>query len=443
MENFTEVNEVIDFIESNHELSQLPIIDRKERLAVRVGDIVVGGGNSIVIQSMTLNPPSKAKDCAAEVMDLINAGSEFVRLAVACEEDAKCFPIVRDILVARGYPANRLVICGQYEVEKLMRKYPEMADAACKCRINPGNIGFGEKRDDKFKSVIEAVIKHNLCLRIGVNWGSCDKYLLQELMDRNAALPASQQQDADTVLRKALVLSVMISAMTAEKIGLSPNKIIISCKVSRVQDLVAVHRALARVCKYPIHLGLTEAGMGPKGIVATTAGLSILLQEGIGDTIRASLTPRPGESRANEVKVCQLILQSMGLRSFAPTVTSCPGCGRTESDRFRELADEVNKFLERSLIEWKKCYIGVEDITVAVMGCVVNGPGESKHANIGISLPGVGEAPVAAVYQDGQKLTTLRGDNILEEFKLLIQKYVVSHCVPIAAKNDAEESADA
>ena len=356
-----------------------------------------------------------------QVMELADAGSEIVRITVNTHDAAKAVPHIRDRLRVRGYEVP-LVGDFHYHGHLFLSRHPECAQALAKLRINPGNVGFGAKRDAQFEMMIEAALRHDKPVRIGVNWGSLDEDLSTRMMDENARLP--EPRSADEVLREALVVSALASARRAEELGLGPDRIVISAKVSRVQDLVAVYRELARRSNYALHLGLTEAGIGAKGIVATTAALAILLQEGIGDTIRASLTPRPGEARTQEVIVCQELLQSLGLRQFAPQVAACPGCGRTTSTYFQELADRIQDYLRAQMPIWKQRYPGVEALNVAVMGCIVNGPGESKHADIGISLPGTGESPAAPVFIDGAKACTLRGERIAEEFQALVADYV-------------------
>jgi (E)-4-hydroxy-3-methylbut-2-enyl-diphosphate synthase len=344
-----------------------------------------------------------------------------VRITVNNDEAAKAVPRIRDRLFVRGYQVP-LVGDFHYHGHLFLTRYPECAQALAKLRINPGNVGFGKKRDQQFEMMIEAALRHDKPVRIGVNWGSLDADLSARMMDDNGKL--AEPRSADEVLREALVVSALASAGKAEEIGLPADRIVISAKVSRVQDLIAVYRELARRSRYALHLGLTEAGIGAKGIVSTTTALAILLQEGIGDTIRASLTPRPGEARIQEVVVCQELLQSMGLRSFTPQVTACPGCGRTTSIVFQDLADKIQDYLRNQMPVWKERYPGVEDLKVAVMGCIVNGPGESKHADIGISLPGTGESPAAPVFIDGRKAMTLRGDGIAEEFQVIVADYI-------------------
>jgi (E)-4-hydroxy-3-methylbut-2-enyl-diphosphate synthase len=396
-------------------------IRRHDTHAVSVGPVVIGGGAPVVVQSMTNTDTADVEATVRQVIELADAGSEIVRITVNNDDAAKAVPQIRDRLFVRGYDVP-LVGDFHYHGHLFLTRYPDCARALAKLRINPGNVGFGKKRDQQFEMMIEAALRHDKPVRIGVNWGSLDADLSARMMDDNARLAAPKS--ADEVLREALVVSALASAGKAEEIGLPANRIVISAKVSRVQDLIVVYRELARRSRYALHLGLTEAGIGAKGIVATTAALAVLLQEGIGDTIRASLTPRPGEARIQEVVVCQELLQSLGLRSFAPQVTACPGCGRTTSTVFQELADNIQDFLRTQMPAWKQRYPGVEGLNVAVMGCIVNGPGESKHADIGISLPGTGESPAAPVFIDGQKAMTLRGDRIAQEFETIVTDYI-------------------
>jgi (E)-4-hydroxy-3-methylbut-2-enyl-diphosphate synthase len=381
----------------------------------------VGGDAPVVVQSMTNTDTADAIATAIQVKDLARAGSEVVRITVNTPEAAAAVPAIREQLDKMGVDVP-LVGDFHYNGHLLLRDFPECAKTLSKYRINPGNVGQGAKRDTQFAQMIEAAIKYDKPVRIGVNWGSLDQSLLARIMDENAA--RAQPWSAQAVMYEALVTSAIENAHRAEELGLAGDKIILSCKVSGVQDLIAVYRELARRCDYPLHLGLTEAGMGSKGIVASTAALSVLLQEGIGDTIRISLTPEPGGDRTKEVVVAQEILQTMGLRKFTPMVIACPGCGRTTSTVFQELADNIQSFLREQMPEWKQSYPGVEAMNVAVMGCIVNGPGESKHANIGISLPGTGESPAAPVFVDGQKFATLRGERIVEEFQQIVLDYV-------------------
>jgi (E)-4-hydroxy-3-methylbut-2-enyl-diphosphate synthase len=383
--------------------------------------VTVGGPAPIVVQSMTNTDTADIESTVAQVKALARAGSELVRVTVNTDEAAAAVPHVRDQLARMGI---HVPIVGDFHFNghKLLKAHPACAEALAKYRINPGNVGRGSKRDPQFAEMIEVACRNHKPVRIGVNWGSLDQELLTRLMDENSK--AEQPLDAREVTREALVVSALESAKRAEELGLGHDRIVISCKVSGVQDLISVYRNLAQRCDYALHLGLTEAGMGSKGIVASTAGMAVLLQEGIGDTIRVSLTPEPGGDRTQEVIVAQEILQTMGLRSFMPMVVACPGCGRTTSTYFQELAQKIQTHIRHQMPEWRKRYVGVEDMTVAVMGCVVNGPGESKHANIGISLPGTGERPVAPVYVDGEKGPTLKGDHIAEEFQALVEQYI-------------------
>ena len=396
-------------------------IYRRPSIGVRVGTVMVGGDAPVVVQSMTNTDPVDEKATVEQVAQLARAGSELVRITVNSMEAAKAVPEIRARLNAMGCHVP-LVGDFHFNGHKLLTSYPECAQALAKLRINPGNVGHGKKRDEQFSTLIEIACKYDKPVRIGVNWGSLDPEMLARIMDENAA--SSDPQDAKYVMREALITSALESAAKAEEIGLPRNKIILSCKVSGVQDLIMVYRELAARCDYTLHLGLTEAGMGSKGIVASTAALAVLLQEGIGDTIRISLTPEPGGSRSREVIVAQEILQTMGLRAFVPLVAACPGCGRTTSTYFQELAESIQTYVRNEMPSWREQYVGVENMSLAVMGCVVNGPGESKHANIGISLPGSGENPVAPVFVDGQKTVTLKGDNIASEFRQIIDQYV-------------------
>lgn len=394
---------------------------RRRSIPVRVGPVTIGGDAPIVVQSMTNTDTADVEATAQQVKALARAGSELVRITVNTDEAAAAVPRIRDRLEQEGVSVP-LVGDFHFNGHKLLKAHPECAAALAKYRINPGNVGRGSKRDPQFAEMIEVACRNDKPIRIGVNWGSLDQDLLTRMMDENSKL--AQPRDANEVMREALVVSALDSAQRAVDLGLPQDHIVISCKVSGVQDLIAVYRNLARRCDYALHLGLTEAGMGSKGIVASTAGMSVLLQEGIGDTIRVSLTPEPGGDRSNEVIVAQEILQTMGLRSFMPMVVACPGCGRTTSTYFQELAQKIQSYIRHQMPVWRKQYVGVENMTVAVMGCVVNGPGESKHANIGISLPGTGERPVAPVYIDGHKGPTLKGDRIAEEFQALVDEYV-------------------
>ncbi len=394
---------------------------RRPSRAVRIADKVVGGDAPILVQSMTNTDTEDARGTADQVAALARAGSEVVRITVNTLEAARQVPVIRERLLKAGVSVP-LVGDFHFNGHKLLTQVPECAAALDKYRINPGNVGQGSKRDDQFLTMIEKAIEFGKPVRIGVNWGSLDPELLARMMDANAK--QSRPLEADEVMREALIASALESAAKAEEIGLPGDRIILSCKVSAVQDLIRVYRALAARCDYPLHLGLTEAGMGSKGIVASTAAMGVLLQEGIGDTIRVSLTPEPGGDRTKEVIVAQEILQTMGLRSFTPMVTACPGCGRTTSTFFQELADKIQTYLREQMPVWKGQYPGVEEMHVAVMGCVVNGPGESKLADIGISLPGSGETPVAPVFVDGEKTVTLKGERIAEEFQAIVEDYV-------------------
>ena len=396
---------------------------RRHTLAVRIGSISVGAGAPVVVQSMTNTDTADIDSTTRQVAQLWRAGSELVRITVNTEEAAAAVPRIREKL-DRMSVAVPLIGDFHYNGHLLLTRHPDCAQALGKYRINPGNVGFGNKRDTQFATIIELAIRYDKPVRIGANWGSLDQSLLTRLMDANAASDAPL--DAPAVAREALIQSALLSAAKAEEIGLSADRIIVSCKVSGVQELIAVYRELARRSHYPLHLGLTEAGMGSKGIVASTAALAVLLQEGIGDTIRISLTPEPGESRTTEVIVAQELLQTMGLRAFTPMVTACPGCGRTTSSFFQELAKTVQDHVRERMPDWRLRYRGVEDLTLAVMGCIVNGPGESKQANIGISLPGTGESPAAPVFIDGSKVATLRGERITEEFVAMIEEYVAA-----------------
>jgi len=394
---------------------------RRSSVGVDVGGVMVGGGAPIVVQSMTNTDTADAEGTARQVKQLADAGSEIVRVTVNTEDAAKAVPHIRDRLRLMGCNVP-LVGDFHYNGHRLLADYPDCAEALDKYRINPGNVGFRQKRDSQFGTMVEKAIEYGKPVRIGVNWGSLDQELLADFMDKNAKL--AKPREAADVMREALVVSAIANAERAEEMGLGRDRIILSCKVSAVQDLIAVYADMARRCDYALHLGLTEAGMGSKGIVASTAALAILLQQGIGDTIRISLTPEPGGDRAKEVIVAQEILQTMGLRAFTPMVTACPGCGRTTSTVFQELADRIQTHVRNRMPEWRKVYPGAESLHLAVMGCIVNGPGESKQADIGISLPGTGEQPAAPVFIDGEKTTTLRGANIADEFVALVEDYV-------------------
>ena len=397
---------------------------RRESIPVNVGTVTIGGKAPIVVQSMTNTDTADIESTTEQILQLARAGSEIVRITVDREEAAAAVPRIREILYKKGVEVP-LVGDFHYIGHQLLTKYPECAEALSKYRINPGNVGFREKRDIQFSTMIEVALKFDRPVRIGVNWGSLDQDLLTHLMDENAnsAIPLT----ASDITREAMIQSALLSAERAHEIGMGPEKIIISCKVSEVQDLIEVYEELATRCDYPLHLGLTEAGMGSKGIVASTAGMAVLLQQGIGDTIRVSLTPAPGGDRTREVVVAQEMLQTMGLRSFTPLVTACPGCGRTTSTVFQDLAMKIQTYIRDQMPRWGQTYSGVEDMSVAVMGCIVNGPGESKHANIGISLPGTGEEPSAPVFIDGKKEMTLHGPAIAEKFQKIINQYVDSN----------------
>lgn len=396
---------------------------RADTKMVQVGKVQIGGGAPIVVQSMTNTDTADVAATTKQIAELWRAGSEMVRVTVNTPEAAAAVPRIRDALAMR---AIEVPIIGDfhYNGHQLLNAEPACAEALAKYRINPGNVGFGRKRDSQFAEIIEHALRYEKPVRIGVNWGSLDQGLLAQLMDANAAL--SSPLEAAAVMREALVRSALDSAEKAVELGLPSNRIVLSCKVSGVQELIAVYRDLARRSNFPLHLGLTEAGIGSKGIVASSAALAVLLQEGIGDTIRISLTPEPEESRTREVIVAQELLQTMGLRAFTPMVTACPGCGRTTSTFFQALAKTVQDHVRKQMPEWKYRYPGAENLTLAVMGCIVNGPGESKHANIGISLPGTGEAPAAPVFIDGAKAMTLRGEHIAEEFVEIIDQYVAT-----------------
>jgi (E)-4-hydroxy-3-methylbut-2-enyl-diphosphate synthase len=396
-------------------------LPRRHSHAVRVGGVTLGGGHPVVVQSMTNTDTADEFGTAMQVAQLARAGSEIVRITVNNREAAAAVPRIQERLLHMGLDVP-LVGDFHFNGHKLLTEVPECAQVLAKLRINPGNVGKGAKRDEQFAQLIEIACRYDKPVRIGVNWGSLDPALLARVMDENAK--RSQPKDATEIMREAMIASALESADKAVELGLPAGHIVLSCKVSGVQDLIAIYRDLARRCDYALHLGLTEAGMGSKGIVASTAALSTLLQEGIGDTIRISLTPEPNGDRTKEVIVAQEILQTMGLRSFTPLVAACPGCGRTTSTYFQELAQDVQSYVRDQMPKWKLERVGVEEMTLAVMGCVVNGPGESKHANIGISLPGTGEEPVAPVYVDGERVVTLRGEHISDEFKQIIDDYV-------------------
>jgi (E)-4-hydroxy-3-methylbut-2-enyl-diphosphate synthase len=396
-------------------------ITRHKTIGVKVGEVTVGGGAPIVVQSMTNTDTADVTSTVDQVAALARAGSEIVRVTVNTEDAAKAVPVIREALDQRGVDVP-LVGDFHYNGHRLLADYPECAQALAKYRINPGNVGSGEKKDSQFAAMIETAIRYDKAVRIGVNWGSLDKALVARMMDENARRP--EPLDADHMMCECMVTSALQSAARAEELGLGRDRIVLSCKMSGVQDLIRVYQTLASRCDHALHLGLTEAGMGSKGIVASTAALAVLLQQGIGDTIRISLTPEPGGDRTQEVRVGQEILQSMGLRAFMPMVIACPGCGRTTSSFFQQLAQDIQTYLREQMPVWKSQYPGVEEMDVAVMGCVVNGPGESKHANIGISLPGTGEHPAAPVYIDGKKTVTLRGDHIAADFQAIVEDYV-------------------
>jgi len=410
----------------------MPGLTRRRSVAVNIGGVVVGGDHPIVVQSMTNTDTADVPSTVNQVMALARAGSELVRVTVNTDAAAAAVPKIVDTLDKFGV---RVPIIGDfhYNGHLLLRKYPECARALAKYRINPGNVNIGKKHDDNFRTMVEAAIEYDKPVRIGVNWGSLDPALLARMMDENGKL--AEPRDAKDVMMDAIVTSALDSARAAEEYGLPRERIIISAKLSGVQDLIAVYRRLGEACDYALHLGLTEAGLGAKGIVATTAALSILLQEGIGDTIRASLTPLTTGGRTEVVTLCQQILQSLDMRSFTQQVTACPGCGRTTSTFFQDMADQIQTYLREQMPVWKAQYNGVEEMKVAVMGCVVNGPGESKHSNIGISLPGTFEEPVAPVYVDGRLMTTLRGDHIVAEFIAILDKYVERTYGVLAAVN--------
>ena len=410
------------------------MLERRFSSRVMVGPVAIGGGAPVVVQSMTNTDTADAAATARQVAELAAAGSELVRITVNTPEAAAQVAPIRARLDALGC-AVPLIGDFHFNGHKLLAQFPDCARALAKYRINPGNVGRGAKRDEQFATMIETALRHGKPVRIGVNWGSLDAELLARMMDENAR--RREPLDAGAVMREAVIRSALESARAAEELGLAPERIVISCKMSQVQDLIAVYRELARRCPYALHLGLTEAGMGSKGIVASSAALAVLLQEGIGDTIRVSLTPDPGGERRREVVVAQEILQTMGIRSFAPMVAACPGCGRTTSTYFQELAARIQGYLREQMPQWRAHYPGVEDMRVAVMGCVVNGPGESKHADVGISLPGTNEVPVAPVYVDGVKTVTLKGERIAEEFQAIVEDYVRRNYAPGAARGRA------
>lgn len=402
----------------------MPISPRKQTQQVMVGNVKVGGGAPIVVQSMTNTDTADVAGTVQQIIELSTAGSEIVRVTVNTEEAAQAVPDIIDRLEQKGYSVP---IVGDFHFNghKLLEKYPDCARALSKFRINPGNVGRGKNRDPQFQKMIEFACQYDKPVRIGVNGGSLDQSVLTRLLDENRK--KANPQELPAITREAIVISALESAAKAVEYGLAKNKIILSCKISNVQELISIYEDLSSRCDYALHLGLTEAGMGSKGIVSSSAALAVLMQQGIGDTIRISLTPEPGAARTKEVVVAQELLQSMGFRSFTPMVIACPGCGRTTSDYFQRLAQEIQAYLRDQMPVWKNKYQGVEEMEVAVMGCVVNGPGESKNANIGISLPGTGESPVAPVFEDGVKTVTLKGDKIAEEFQVLVEKYIESH----------------
>ena len=397
--------------------------ERRKSVGVRVGHVMIGGGAPVVVQSMTNTDTTDVEGTARQVADLARAGSELVRITVDRPESAAAVPLIRDRLAQMGVEAP-IIGDFHYNGHLLLKDYPACAEALAKYRINPGNVGFLAKKDRNFATMVETAMRYDKPIRIGVNWGSLDQALLTELMDRNAK--SAEPADARAVMHEAVVQSGLLSAKRAEELGLSRAKIVISAKCSEVQDLIAVYRGLAARCDYALHLGLTEAGMGSKGIVASAAALAVLLQEGIGDTIRISLTPEPGGDRTREVIVAQEILQTMGFRSFMPMVIACPGCGRTTSTVFQELAEDIQAYVRARTVEWRETYAGFESLQLAVMGCIVNGPGESKHADIGISLPGTGELSAAPVFIDGKKAMVLRGSDIRQQFERIVEDYVAN-----------------
>ena len=402
----------------------MSISPRKNTQQVLIGDVKVGGGAPIVVQSMTNTDTVDVKSSVKQIMELATAGSELVRITVNNEDAAKAVPEIRNQLDQKGFSVP---IIGDFHFNghKLLDKYPDCAQALAKFRINPGNVGRGKSRDPQFAQMIEFACRYDKPVRIGVNGGSLDQAVLTRLLDENHV--KATPDELPVVMREAIIISALESAATAHELGLARDKIILSCKISNVQDLINIYQDLSDRCDYALHLGLTEAGLGSKGIVSSAAALSVLMQQGIGDTIRISLTPEPGGTRTKEVVVAQEILQTMGFRSFVPMVIACPGCGRTTSDYFQKLAMDIQGYLREQMPVWRSKYDGVEEMEVAVMGCVVNGPGESKNANIGISLPGTGESPVAPVYEDGKKTVTLKGDDIAGEFQQLVEKYIESH----------------
>ncbi len=394
---------------------------RRYTESVRVGSVVIGGQAPVVVQSMTDTDTADIHSTVAQIVELVHAGSEIVRLTVDREESAKAVPYIRDALRSQNIHVP-LVADFHFNGHRLLADYPSCAEACDKYRINPGNVGFGDKKDKQFSAIIETALHYDKAIRIGVNWGSLDQALLAQLMDQNARL--SRPKDARSVLREALIQSALVSAQQAQDIGLPANRIVLSAKVSSLQDLLAIYRELSLRSTFPLHVGLTEAGLGAKGLVSSAAAIGLLLQEGIGDTVRFSLTPEVGGKRTGEVEGVKHLLQALGIRTFTPAVTACPGCGRTTSSFFRELAGDIQTWLTASMSEWKEIYPGIESLTVAVMGCIVNGPGESKHADIGISLPGNFEKPIAPVFVEGKKVATLRGETLVDDFRTIVLDYV-------------------
>jgi (E)-4-hydroxy-3-methylbut-2-enyl-diphosphate synthase len=399
-------------------------IKRRVSVPVTVGSVTIGGGFPVVVQSMTNTDTADVSSTVQQVLELAESGSELVRITVNNEESAKAVPHIREALDAKNCDVP-LIGDFHFNGHRLLTEYPDCAQALGKYRINPGNVGKGQRRDTQFVQMIEVACKYDKPVRIGVNWGSLDQSVLARLLDENTA--GGNPKELPEVMREAVITSALESAAQAVEVGMPKERIILSCKMSGVQELIAVYQTIAQRCDYALHLGLTEAGIGTKGIVASSAALAVLLQQGIGDTIRISLTPAPGASRTKEVIVGQEILQTMGVRSFTPMVIACPGCGRTTSDYFQHLAQDIQSYLRHKMPEWREQYHGVEEMEVAVMGCVVNGPGESKNANIGISLPGTGETPIAPVFEDGKRTVTLKGDHIAKEFQQLVDRYVESH----------------
>ena len=408
-------------IENLIDILEKPPIIRHKSHKVKVGSQYIGGDAPILIQSMTNTDTADVQSTAKQIIELYQAGSEIVRITVNNEAAAKSVSEIKNLILKQGYDIP-LVGCFHYNGHTLLTNYPDCAEALAKYRINPGNVGFGEKRDKQFEQMVNIALVNDKPIRIGVNWGSLDQAILAELMDKNSK--KSIPKSATEIVYDALVTSCLLSAKHAENMGLASNKIILSCKTSRIPDLITVYQALARYSNYALHLGLTEAGMGTKATVATSSALAILLNQGIGDTIRASITPKPGGARTEEVEICKSLLQSLNFRAFAPEISACPGCGRTTSTYFQSLAENIDQFIKEQMPNWKKLYPGVEKLKIAVMGCIVNGPGESKHADIGISLPGTGEEKIAPVFIDGKKSHTLRGENIAKEFEAILTNYI-------------------